>query len=72
MVGWCPGDNQTEDDEKQIKHTQNIQKQTKPLCFCDYYLYACMAAQVKVKLKGMSDAGVHCGSCRNISTLPNL
>lgn len=31
-----------------------------------------MAAQVEVKLKGMSDAGVHCSPCRNIPTLPNL
>lgn len=31
-----------------------------------------MAAQVEVKLKGMSDAGVHCRPGRNISTLPNL
>ena len=31
-----------------------------------------MAAQVEVKLKGMSDAGVHCRPCRNIPTLPNL
>lgn len=31
-----------------------------------------MAAQVEVKLKGMSDAGVHCSPCRNIPTLPDL
>ena len=31
-----------------------------------------MAAQVEVKLKGMSDAGVHCSPCRNVATLPNL
>lgn len=39
---------------------------------CCYYLYACMATQVKVKLKGMSDAGIHCSPCRNIPALPNL
>lgn len=31
-----------------------------------------MAAQVKVKLKRMSDAGIHCGPGRDIPTLPNL
>lgn len=36
------------------------------------YLYAGMAAQVEVKLKGMGDAGVHGSPCRNVATLPNL
>lgn len=49
-----------------------LPKSTKTFCFYDYYLYACMAAQVEVKLKGVSDTGVHCGPCRNIPTLPNL
>lgn len=31
-----------------------------------------MATQVEVKLKRMSNAGVHCSPCRNIPTLPDL
>lgn len=65
MVGWYPGDR-----EKVTIGNGNIF--TKTLCLCCHYLYACMAAQVEVKLKGMSDAGIHCSPCRNIPTLPNL
>lgn len=36
------------------------------------YLYASMAAQVEVKLKGMGDAGVHGRPCRNVPTFANL
>ena len=36
------------------------------------HLNACVTAQVEVKLKGVSNAGVHRGACWNITTLPNL
>lgn len=36
------------------------------------HLYTRMTAKVEVKLKRVSDAGVHCGPCRNVTTLPDL
>lgn len=31
-----------------------------------------MAAQIEVKFKGMSDAGIYCCPCRDVPTLSNL
>lgn len=36
------------------------------------HLYTRVTAKVEVKLKRVSDAGVHCGPCRNVTTLPDL
>lgn len=36
------------------------------------HLYACMAAQIEIKLCGMSDAGINCCTCWYVSTLTNL
>lgn len=36
------------------------------------YLNACMTAQVEVELKGVGDICVHCCSCWDVPTLPNL
>lgn len=38
----------------------------------DTHLYSCMAAEVKVKLIGVSDICVHSGACRNVTTPSNL
>ena len=39
---------------------------------CPTHLYPSMAAEVEVKLCWVSDAHIHCGTSRNVSTLANL
>ena len=36
------------------------------------YLNASMATQIEVKLRWVSDFGVHCGAGRDVATLTNL
>ena len=39
---------------------------------CPTHLYPGMAAEVEVKLCWVSDAHIHCGTSRNVTTLANL
>ena len=39
---------------------------------CPTHLYPGMAAEVEVKLCWVSDAHIHCGTSRNVTTLSNL